>query len=296
MGPDEVVQEVVHPEVETVNDNVEVVQEVVHPEVETVNDNVENEVRETETIGNQRSDDLNTEEIIESILRTVVESANPTDSLKVPIKYQPKPKIFECKKCQKTFAQHKSLQKHERKCTGSWKPTPVVCQTCKNSFYDKQTLKRHMERRHNKPEVVFRCEECDIQFAMKHKLKEHNVLKHGLEIVAQKLVKCPYPECDFKHQKERYIKAHITNRHTISTPKLCTICPFKCKSDGGLVRHMRVVHTVSSREEIEMVQVDLQHVPVMDTDNIEFIILDDEGLESVLLDPNLNIELSVENM
>ena len=69
-------------------------QEVVHPEVETVKDNVENEVRETETIdGNQKSDDLNTEEIIESILRTVVESANPTDSLKVPIKYQQKPKI-----------------------------------------------------------------------------------------------------------------------------------------------------------------------------------------------------------
>ena len=62
------------------------------------------------------------------------------------------------------------------------------------------------------------------------------------------------------------------------------------------MRHMRVVHTVSSKEEIEMVQVDLQHVPVMDTDNIEFVILDDEGLESVLLDPNLNIELSVENM
>ena len=97
----------------------EVVQEVVHPGVETVRENVENEVRETETIdGNQMSDVLNTEEIIESILRAVVESVNPTNSLKVPIKYQPKPKIFECKKCQKTFAQHKSSQKHERTCTG----------------------------------------------------------------------------------------------------------------------------------------------------------------------------------
>ena len=153
-----------------------------------------------------------------------------------------------------------------------------------------------MERRHNKPEVVFRCEECDIQFAMKHKLKEHNVSKHGLESVAPKLVKCPYPECDFKHQKERFVKAHITNRHVITTSKECTICPFKCKSDGGLGRHMREVHTVSSKEEIEMVQVDLQHVSVMDTENIEFVLLDNEGLESVLSDPNLNIELSVENI
>ena len=30
--------------------------------------------------------------------------------------------------------------------------------------------------------------------------------------------------------------------------------------------------------------------------NTEFVLLDNEGLESVLSDPNLNIELSVENM
>ena len=60
--------------------------------------------------------------------------------------------------------------------------------------------------------------------------------------------------------------------------------------------HSRELHTVSSKEEIEMVQVDLQHVSVMDTENIEFVLLDNEGLESVLSDPNLNIELSVENM
>ena len=82
----------------------EIVQEVVHPGVETVRENVENDVRETETIdGNQMSDVLNTEEIIESILRTVVESVNPTKSLKVPIKYQPKAKIFEYKKVPENF-------------------------------------------------------------------------------------------------------------------------------------------------------------------------------------------------
>jgi len=65
-------------------------------------------------------------EMIQDIIENVIEICQEeTEILKL---YQPKPKIFECRKCKKMFAQHKSAQKHQKDCKGVVKPNPIVCQ------------------------------------------------------------------------------------------------------------------------------------------------------------------------
>ena len=193
-------------------------------------------------------------DIISDIIEHVVQiAASPVNPLKVSKGFNPKSKIFECQKCHRVFAQYKSCLKHQKMCNGSVRPNPIVCPVCKHSFYDKQTLKRHIKRMHSSPpktKAIFRCEECQTEFVMKHKLKEHNAIKHGLgQSSVKTLVKCPYSDCDFQHEKKRIVKAHVTNRHGNENYKQCTICVYKCLSDSGLRRHMREVHTVSNNEE-----------------------------------------------
>lgn len=212
-------------------------------------------------------------DIISDIIEHVVQiAASPVNPLKVSKGFNPKSKIFECQKCHRVFAQYKSCLKHQKMCNGSVRPNPIVCPVCKHSFYDKQTLKRHIKRMHSSPpktKAIFRCEECQTEFVMKHKLKEHNAIKHGLgQSSVKTLVKCPYSDCDFQHEKKRIVKAHVTNRHGNENHKQCTICVYKCLSDGGMRRHMKEVHIVSNNEEfgIKFVEVPVNTVdcPICD--------------------------------
>ena len=271
------------------NTETEVVDDITHLETEVIDDI---QHLDKQTAEPDMEDIIN--DIIENVVKIGLKVVNP---LKVPKIYHPKPKIFECNKCNKMFAQHRSAQKHQKECKGAVKPKPIVCQeiNCKKSFYDKQTLRRHFKSFHSsapKPREIFRCEQCNIQFGMKHKLKEHNMNKHGLEQPALNcVVKCPFVDCDFEHEKERFVKSHITNRHETKSPEKCSICDYKCFSEGGMKRHTRDVHTVSSID--EMVGMELQsHSISAEIENMELIFLSD----GTLMENNVEFNIDFENM
>ena len=188
-------------------------------------------------------------ETIENLLTSVVLECYPKSS------YQ-KPKIHSCNKCGKTFAQYKSSKKHLLSCSGLDKLLKIVtCSICKKGFSDKRSLQRHVKVIHaEKPaKESYNCAECDISFCSKQKMQLHNSAKHEniaslshLRGDADK--SCPVNGCDFYHSKLSFLKAHMTRFHSVKVKINCSICPFKCYSKSGMVKHQKATHVVSSRE------------------------------------------------
>ena len=188
-------------------------------------------------------------ETIDNLLTSVVVECNPKSSYK-------KPKIHSCNKCGKTFAQYKSSQKHKQSCSGLDKLLKVVtCSICKKGFSDKRSLQRHVKAIHaEKPaKVSYNCAECDISFCSKQKMQLHNSAKHGNIAPLSHLrgdadQSCPVNGCDFYHSKLSFLKAHMTRFHSVKVKINCSICPFKCYSKSGMVKHQKATHMVSSSE------------------------------------------------
>jgi hypothetical protein len=107
-------------------------------------DEVENEKNAVdETPGmEEQTGRYDMKDIISDIIEHVVKiAASPLNPLKVPKGFNPKSKIFQCQKCQKVFAQHKSCLKHQKMCNGSVRPNPIVCPLCKHSFLTNKHLR-----------------------------------------------------------------------------------------------------------------------------------------------------------
>lgn len=122
--------------------------------------------------------------------------------------------------------------------------------------------------------------------------------------------------CDYKCLSDGGMKRHTREVHTVSTSeeleeslmnplevlvnaKKCPICDFECLSEDGIKRHMREVHPVSNIEEIERIGVDLEELPdcvdeVME--NIDFILMNDEGFGLLLSESDVEIDIPFENM
>ena len=155
-----------------------------------------------------------------------------------------KPKKFECDKCHKAFAQLTSAKKHCRNQDKSG-----ICLICNVKISDRKNLKRHITKCHSKekdektPDVILKCEECNITFAMKHKLKEHMRNKHGItEQEGGSEVKCS--ECEFVNKSESRVKAHFTLLHSNSTKRFsCESCDLVLKSKDGLLKHNKNNHS-----------------------------------------------------
>ena len=109
-------------------------------------------------------------------------------------------------------------------------------------------MKRHILKVHEKekgkklPKDILKCIECDLSFAMKHKLKEHMKNKHkfAVSVEGREMLQCP--ECDFQNISKSRIKAHITLNHSEATePLKCMECDYVCKNKRGLSYHQQKV-------------------------------------------------------
>ena len=210
-------------------------------------DNLKTNVYVSEEIEPETSETISdfVEKILESLIENI-ESCIEDVSLVIPKLFNPKPKIYKCGKCDKSFAQFESARKHKQKCQGVLRNS-VICDTCKQSLSDKRSLSRHINTFHsNKPREmpVFKCEECDIIFCTNNKMKVHNANKHGMKdpTSEEDLIKCQF--CDFTHLKMKFIKAHMTRVHSTKPKIKCTICDYECFSSSGMDKHLRQVHTV----------------------------------------------------
>ena len=214
------------------------------------------------------------QQLVEDIVNNVLVICE-ADALYLPMKYEPKPKIYPCRHCDKTFAQFKSAQTHIKLCTGPKKPC-VVCEVCKKSLADKRSLKRHMIIHSKVPfKESYKCDVCDVTFTTKHKMKAHNILKHELPAPGFGEHKCPVVGCGFVHAKEAFVKAHITRYHCTRDKIHCSICQFQCNHRSGMAKHMLNVHCVSSDD--PMVFSDTPELPESDTSvvNLDLNEIDD---------------------
>ena len=133
-----------------------------------------------------------------------------------------------------------------------------MCEVCKHSLSSKKSLQRHKKTVHNKkpkPLIVLHCEECDVSFSTMNTLKVHMANKHGqVQAVSLKesdYIKCSVENCNFRHLKPSFVKAHMTRVHGAREKSKCSICPFQCFSSSGMTKHLQSVYRVTTEDEIE---------------------------------------------
>lgn len=113
-----------------------------------------------------------------------------------------------------------------------------MCSVCGKTFARNGLLNRHMTRRHNQDNTVFKCEQCGKEFSKKEALKSHLKITHSSErphactlcskafkraktLTAHlhahnkgKQFKCRYCEKEFFHTASRY--SHEKTKHQVA--------------------------------------------------------------------------------
>ena len=108
------------------------------------------------------------------------------------------------------------------------------CLTCDKVFYNKHSLKLHIEAIHE-GKKSHKCEICGKLFALKGNLRKHKKIVHeGI-----KEFKCD--QCEKTFSQASVLKSHSYNHD--KTPKKCSLCDKIIIGEGKLLRHMKVVHT-----------------------------------------------------
>ncbi|CRK96018.1 CLUMA_CG009458, isoform A [Clunio marinus] len=98
------------------------------------------------------------------------------------------------------------------------------CQICESSYFDKETLQRHVLSIHERS-GLFTCSICSNNFRTEKGLKNHKFRPCRL----------PCEVCGKMVKKER-LKRHLIEAHF--QPYQCDICGNKCSSKSVLARHM----------------------------------------------------------
>ena len=91
---------------------------------------------------------------------------------------QPKEKLYECSKCDKSFRQSSYLRKHDKRVHAKLKP--FKCSVCVKAFSDSSDFKKHV--RIHTGEKPFRCTRdphCDKSYTQSSDLKVHERIHTG---------------------------------------------------------------------------------------------------------------------
>ncbi|XP_063710112.1 zinc finger protein 436-like [Culicoides brevitarsis] len=142
-------------------------------------------------------------------------------------------KPFKCQHCEKSFSRSDHLQKHAVLHSAT---RTYTCEICPNrSFTRPESLKNHMKRHTNEPEVKtekkFPCEKCSRSFSSQKYLEAH-VASHD----TPKTFNCKFCPEVFEQRKDLHAhnKIHINER-----PFLCSECGQRFLRNDYLVIHMR---------------------------------------------------------
>ena len=173
---------------------------------------------------------------------------------------------YECEMCEKSFADKRYIKKHVAISHGKTR-THLKCDFCDKYYFSQNTLMKHMILTHDAKKCehcqsmkvesrilnhickLFRCENCDKNFAKVGYLKNHAKVEHGIEL----------NDCDICQEKneEKILKLHA---HEFETFK-CNTCDkqFNCKidiskhkcSNGKKNQCEKCLKTFSSRKILE---------------------------------------------
>ncbi|XP_028156444.1 zinc finger protein 605-like [Ostrinia furnacalis] len=140
----------------------------------------------------------------------------------------------ECVKCQKKFRTQYALTLHNEKEHRTWK-----CPKCTEVLGSRYLRKRHMALAHDVGNNIFKCDECEKIFVLRHKLIEHKARIH----LKEKKMECPI--CGFKVFNKELLKRHMV-RHDDTRPFECDICKKTFQRKKTLDFHRRI-HTNDKR-------------------------------------------------
>ena len=144
-------------------------------------------------------------------------------------------RLFLCDLCGHSFKTRKDLSKHASLHDSSKHKT---CQECGMTFKTSFHLKRHSLTRHSNIRP-YKCTECDMNFARKDKLKQHQA-KH----INHPLYQCG--KCSKGFYRKEHLKDHEISKHSKEYPFSCEHCNKGFVHSKDLHRHIRVRHLGST--------------------------------------------------
>jgi len=139
-----------------------------------------------------------------------------------------KQETFICVHCNKTFGFLSELKKHMRICANDvMKDGEYICQFCKKSFKNKNSLNHHITHIHTKPATF----------------------------------ECPFPNCPSIFTRKSNLKAHIINVHFKLHQWKCPTCNTNFQRKHVLARHLKTIHKLPQDDIDNIVYTQSQNQP-----------------------------------
>ncbi|KAL4712496.1 hypothetical protein ACJJTC_007512 [Scirpophaga incertulas] len=139
---------------------------------------------------------------------------------------------FVCKLCGRTYKTASEIIRHSRAHDG----TRFFCkEQCGYSTVYLGALREH-ERRHNKGEAKYKCEECGKGFQVKTWYDQHQNVHTGLKPFVCDI-------CGVSFHMDRYLTTHRSSVHPQSSQLkryVCVHCSLPCDSRKALTQHLKV--------------------------------------------------------
>ncbi|KAE9372029.1 hypothetical protein N431DRAFT_466318 [Stipitochalara longipes BDJ] len=125
-------------------------------------------------------------------------------------------KTFKCESCSQRFANQELLDSHTT-LAHSHPKQKFVCTHCNGEYGAKDTLKYHIETRHDHLNRTV-CAECDMIFQDKYALA-----KHQLSLTACMASKCE--SCSLRFASQELLESHVCLGSVTSTTEGKVVCP-----------------------------------------------------------------------
>ena len=148
---------------------------------------------------------------------------------------------FPCYKCNEAFEHQRLLAEHLSIHNGFQKVFP--CEKCKEVFLDGMSLENHMKNRHIQVNEGFKCKFCERSFDYKDSLKKHLDRLHNRKFCN----KC----CDDFADREsltKHLSTFCNKGKREGKVYPCTKCDKILNSKRVLKKHEKLIHTVGIKK------------------------------------------------
>ena len=136
---------------------------------------------------------------------------------------------YECKPCQKTFANKHNLTVHIQ---SKHEGIKYACDKCDNQFTQKSHLTTHIQSKHEGIKNV--CDQCDYRATQKSHLITHIQSKHeGIRYACD--------QCNFQAKHQSHLTTHIQSKHE-GIKYVCDQCDYQATLKCNLTTHIQSKH------------------------------------------------------